>query len=156
MKEIKLSQGKVALVDDDDYAWLSQWNWHYALGYARSNIMQPDGRRQSVFMHRKILEPPDHLVTDHVNRNGLDNRRSNLRSVTHAENMLNCGARKTSSSKYKGVSFRAAAGKWVAQIQFNKKLIFLGFFDSESDAAKCYDVYAVKLHGEFAYTNFTG
>jgi hypothetical protein len=106
-------------------------------------------------MHRQIMNPPDWLLVDHDNHHGLDNRRSNLRQVTHAENQQN--ARKTISkttSRFKGVDFVKATGKWRARIVVNGRRLFLGSFTDELDAARAYDEAAMKYFKEFACLNF--
>ncbi|MGC4378281.1 MazG nucleotide pyrophosphohydrolase domain-containing protein [Fictibacillus sp. Mic-4] len=157
MKEIPLSQGKVALVDDEDFEKLNCFKWHYALGYARRNIRLSNGKRKIIFMHRVIANTPDDMVTDHINGNTLDNRKINLRNVTKIQNTWN--ARKTASAKsnFKGVQYHKRTedifGKWKARIQVNKRTINLGYFHSEIQAALAYNKAAEKYHGEFAVLN---
>jgi len=159
MKTIALSQGKVALVDDRDFEWLNQWKWHalkhghtyYAVRNSRSDYR---GKRTLIAMHREILGlTSDSIETDHANRNGLDNRRENLRKATRLENNRNQKGRKGSSC-YKGVSWKTSSRGWVAQIQVEKKKIHLGSYKKEIEAARAYDRAAIKYFGEFAYLNF--
>jgi len=106
-------------------------------------------------MHQEIIEVPEGMVIDHVNRDGMDNRRANLRAATHSQNMCNRKkAARASYSKYKGVSWRKKTGNWQVRIKFKKKGIHLGTFSSEIDTAKSYDRAARKYHGEFASLNF--
>jgi len=100
MQLILLTQHKYSLVDDKDFDYLNQWKWHYKRGYA---IRYDTKRKKWIFMHRIILTPPDGFETDHINNNPLDNRRSNLRMVTHQQNIMNQKVSKNNTSGYKGV-----------------------------------------------------
>ncbi len=108
-------------------------------------------------MHREIIHPPGHLVVDHINHNGLDNRKANIRPATRSQNNFNrlIVKREDSSSKYKGVSWRKRKMRWHARIHVNGEYKFLGYFKDEIHAAKAYDEAAKKYHGEFAVLNFT-
>jgi len=106
-------------------------------------------------MHREVIHPPDHLFVDHINHNGLDNRKANLRPATCAQNNYNSRHfRKSKSSKYRGVNWNKQRKKWFALINYNKKEKFIGAFKDEKQAAKAYDKAAKKYHGEFASLNF--
>jgi len=108
MREINLTQGKIALVDDGDYDYLMQWKWHADIKsntcYARRTI-RIGKKPKRVYIHRVIMNPPSNMEIDHINHNGLDNRRCNLRICTHQENTFNTNGFKR-KSKYKGVSKR--------------------------------------------------
>ena len=157
LKRIPLTQGKYALVDDEDYGWLIQWKWHihtskntpytyYAVRY------NPKNPKQQISMHRLIMNVTKEQRVDHKNRNGWDNRRSNLRFCTPTENNGNRIANKH-SSKYKGVGWYSRNKRWRARITFNKKQYFLGHFENENEAARAYNKGAVKYFGEFARLN---
>jgi len=152
-KLIPLTQGKFAIVDAADYEWLNQYKWHVKkhkhTSYART---QKNGK--SIRMHRLITSAPPHLFVDHRDLNGLNNRRSNLRLCTRAENIHNQGPRKGGTSKYKGVYLKKLVRKFVAQISINGKKPTIGCFDNEIEAAVAYDIKAMELFGEFAYLNF--
>ena len=158
MKEIKLTQGKFALVDDEDFDELNKFKW-YAQGgansfYARRDISN-NGKRYRILMHRKILGLTNpNIHCDHVNNNGLDNQKSNLRGCTVSENLRNSKPFINSTSKYKGVSFYKRDNKWRAQIMIDGKETHLGYFKDEIEAAKVYDKAAKVHHKEFAYKNF--
>lgn len=158
MKRIPLTQGKIALVDDADYEWLSQWKWSYIeMGYAvrRKTI---DGKKCIFFMHREIMNCPREMVVDHketgVTDYGLNNQRHNLRICTPAQNSRNQIRPRNNTSGYKGISWIARLSKWQAQIRVDGKLIYLGVFFSKIDAAQEYDLAARKYFGEYANTNF--
>jgi len=141
MREIPLSQGKVALVDDEDYEYLSQFRWYAnniaGLSYARRIS------KGCAFMHRMIIEVPKGFVTDHIDGNGLNNQRKNLRIVTVRGNGQN--RHQLKSSKYPGVSWHKKTKKWMASIQINYKRIFLGVHPIEEEAYQAYKKECEKL-----------
>lgn len=156
MKEIPLTQGKVAFVDDDMYDYLMQWKWCYNCGYAVRNeyYRTQNGKRISkmVRMHRVITNAPDGMEVDHRDRIATNNQRSNLRLCTRDQNNINrVFARNTSG--FNGVRWHKRDEKWIAQISFNKKRIHLGSFESPIEAAKSYNLAALEYHGEFAKLN---
>jgi len=161
MEEIRLggkvAGGRVALVDDEDYEYLSQFNWY---AYKKTNsyyamrTAKIDGsKRKGVQMHREILKVPRGFMVDHRNGNGLDNQRHNLRKATCRQNQHNRKPNYNSTSRYKGISLDK--GRWVASLWKNKKRLYIGSFDSEEHAALAYDLWAIDLFGEYARTNFT-
>ena len=106
-------------------------------------------------MHRQILNAPHFLLVDHINRNGLDNRKANLRTATYTQNSRNRQkTNKNTWSKYKGVTFDYRRKKWLARIVVNRKKRHLGSFNNELDAGRAYDRAAGELYGEFAVLNF--
>lgn len=155
MQRIPLSQGKFALVDDADFERLAAFKWHLdAQGYAARNIHLESGARTIITMHRAVIDTPSGTEIDHVNRDGLDNRRANLRICDRSENIRN--RVKTSaptSSIFKGVCWAKSRGKWVAHITVRQQQIHLGVFADECDAALAYNAAAITLHGEFARLN---
>lgn len=154
-KEIPLSKGKVAVIDDCDYHRLSEYEW-YCLDppksktfYAARNL--PGGGMTS--MHRAIMGDPDGKCVDHVDGDGLNNRRENLRVCSHKENIRAQRPQEGRSSQYRGVSWYKRLEKWRAAIKVDGKEIWLGVFREEDEAAEAYDRAALKHFGEFAYTN---
>ena len=159
MKRIPLTQGKFAIVDDDDYKRLIQYNWHTAKGrntYYASRYIKNNGKYTSRIKHQDIINIPSGFETDHKNRKGYDNRRCNLRICTRAQNSQNSKPPKTSkhSSRYKGVSWFKQTKKWRAYIKKQNVFTSLGYYKNEIDAARAYDRKAKELFGEFAWTNF--
>jgi hypothetical protein len=163
MKEIPLTRGKVALVDDEDYEHLSALTWHAYRNqgggwYARSSTLYRKNGGKSIWMHRMILDCPAGKNPDHKDGNGLNNQRSNLREATQAQNMYNMGVRANSKSGFKGVSRYSGkggyTGEWKAVIKHHRKTIYIGKFRDPIDAALAYDTKAAELFGEFARLNF--
>lgn len=157
MKEIKLSQGLVAKVDNDDFEKLSKLNWYASRNrkyYARRHQMI-NGKKSKVYMHREIMGVTEsNIFVDHIDGDGLNNTRANLRVASHSENLANVPKRNGTSSKYRGVNFKKSTGKWQAQIQHNNKLHWVGSFDDEVEAAKAFDKKAHEFFGDFATLNF--
>lgn len=152
---IPLTRGHSAIIDKEDANIISCRKWFAAPGrntfYAHRsgwNGIRPF----TIRMHRLILGAPDGVFVDHINGDGLDNRRSNLRLCSHGQNIRNQSVR-AHSSKYKGVSYNKRLGKWTAHICLDYKLRRLGCFESEEEAAAAYDLAAISVFGEFARTN---
>lgn len=152
MKKIPLTQHKYALVDDEDYELLNRFKWHYANGYARRNWWY-GGKSHMVRMHHFVLPLRDGLMCDHINGNGIDNRKCNLRLVTKSQNMMNRGKQKNNTSGYMGVSLHRTTKKYRAFIKKDRKQIHLGLFETLREAAYAYNEAAKKYHGEFALLN---
>jgi hypothetical protein len=162
MKEIPLTQGKVALVDDEDFDKLSAFKWsatYSASGgrwYALRTLRLTNGKKISQMMHRFImgLDFGDPRQVDHKDRiNTLDNRRSNLRIATRAQNHRNVGKRKDNTSGFKGVFWHKATQKWQANIRVDYRTLHLGLFPTPELAAQAYDAAVIEHHKEFAVTN---
>jgi len=159
MKQIPLTQGMFALVDDDDFEALSKWKWHANKSkgnyYACRNSPRVNKKRTSIKMHRQIMNVPnDGLFIDHINGNGLDNRRENLRLCTNAENTRNSRVSSSNTTGYRGVSLHGPTKKFRARIKSDDGTIYLGHFKTAIDAALAYDFAAKRFHGEFARLNF--
>jgi hypothetical protein len=159
MKKIPLSSGKAfALVDDDDFEWLSKYTWQLivmksGVCYATRNEKFYVGKvrkSRGYSMHREILGLTDgRIQCDHKDENGLNNQRSNLRVATRSQNRIN----KTKKEGFKGVHLVRRTGRYIAQITLNRKCYNLGTFDTKEAAAAAYNNAAIKLHGEFAKLN---
>ena len=160
-RRIRMAQPRYAIVDPEDYERLSKYEWEARRArnspfYAARQALNPStGKYTLIFMHKEIIEVGEGLFADHINHNTFDNRKANLRPATQTQNNRN--RRKfsgPSKSKYKGVYRKKYLKKWVAQIGVDKKVIHLGCFEKEKDAARAYDQAAKKYHKEFASLNF--
>jgi hypothetical protein len=155
---IPLTQEQNAIVDFEDFEWLSQWNWcaqwykSTRSFYAIRGETGADGKWTIVLMHRAILKCGPKEEGDHKNLNTLDNRKENLRKSTKSQNKANCKKYRCNSSGFKGVY--ASGSRWYSVIRKNRGLVRLGSFDTPEQAAHAYDEAAKKLHGEFARLNF--
>lgn len=163
-KEIRLTKGMKTIVDEKDYDFLNQWKWYFALprrnktGYAQRIEWIKDskgkntGKCKGIRLHRLLMNPPMGMQVDHINGNSLDNRRSNLRICTVAENIVNRSHPKNNKSGYKGVH-QDYTGKWEASIGYDHKRFYLGLFVDKKDAARAYNKRAKKLFGKYAKLN---
>ena len=155
-KEIQLTQGKVAIVDDDMFDYLNQWKWHTFKQnrnnfYARRTF-RINNKQKHIIMHRLIIKCEGKII-DHISGNGLDNRACNIRVCNKSQNPINRRININNLSGYKGVSWFKPCQKWRAQIQYKKIVYFLGTYEKRIDAARAYNTAALKYHGEFAHIN---
>ena len=155
MNKLKLSDGQYALIDADLFDELSQYKWCVDQdGYPmRAGKRKKADKFINVKLHRVVNQTPEGMHTDHKNRNILDCRRSNLRTVSHAQNMMNCKPHRRSTSKYKGVGWHKKSACWRVRIQKEGQRVSVGYFQDEIIAAQAYNDAALKYHGEFAYVN---
>lgn len=154
MKEIALGNGGCVIVDDRDYEWLIKHTWtRKADGYALRQY-KIKGRNFQVLMHREIMQTAPGMECDHINHNPLDNRRSNLRNCSSAENGWNSRRHKNSSFIYKGIGYGCTKKTWRMRLCKNYHKMEISGFQNERHAALAYDLWAVDLFGEYAHTNF--
>lgn len=159
---IPLSQGLFSLIDYCDYNSISKYKWcvkksgpDKRLYTYRKIPAIPGKKRTSESIHRLILSPKPGILVDHKDGNGLNNRRSNIRLATTSQNVANSQPWANKKWRYKGVDFRSSrASPWRAQARPGKKVIYLGSYKSEEDAAVAYDSFIISVYGDFAYTNF--
>jgi hypothetical protein len=149
---IPLTKDHWTLVDNEDYATLASWSWYFNNGYAVRDV-RINGVRKSLKMHRVLVAAPDNLEVDHISGDKLDNRRSNLRIVDHAQNMRNVRRHVDNRSGVKGVRWHTKTGMWQARIMVSGKTHYLGYFASVEEAGYAYDAAARELHGTYARTN---
>jgi len=159
MKEIKLRDGVFALVDDDVYESIKDYRWCLFRCFGQKDYacryVWPNGKQIRIFLHRQVL-PHDLPHTDHVDGNGLNNQRANLRPAYCYQNIANSGKRKNNTSGFKGVFLDKRTQKWTAAVKDvnRKSRIHLGVFADRISAALAYDKAARDTYGEFAVTNF--
>lgn len=148
--KVPLTKGFHATIDDKDYGLISAYKWCYSHGYAVSYA--GGGRKGAKFirMHRLINNTPDDLITDHINGDKLDNRRSNLRNANKSLNAANSKIRSDNTSGHRGVRWEKDRNKWVAVIYHQNKKIHLGRFDKLADAVRTYNQKAQEIFGDYA------
>lgn len=154
-KQIKLTQGKYTIVDDEDYEYLSQFSWHYHSGGYVERSVRFGKKKSNIMMHREILNIIDNheKCVDHKNMNKLDNRKENLRIANKSLNSANTRKKANTTSKYKGVYKHTQTGRWVARGTINGKMKHLLITKDEKEAAKAYNEWAKKNFGQFARLN---
>jgi hypothetical protein len=168
MKEIKLTQGKVAFVDDEDFDYLNQWRWQFVFnGYTwYAHRSEYTNGKKTIRMHRLIMNAPKGVFIDHIDHNGLNNQKSNLRVCTRSENSQNrlnkhriqykgVEYKPTSFKRYKNGKTRISLSKkpYYSSIRVKMKKIYLGRFKTSAEAAIAYNNAALKYFGEFAKLN---
>jgi hypothetical protein len=154
MKKIILTQNKIALVDDSDFESINKFKWyaqkHGRTFYARRNSVK-GGKRITIRMHRQLLRLKKNVLCDHINGNGLDNQRKNLRIANYHQNNQNRIG--YGISGFKGVYWHKLLKKWIAQIRINGKKKHLGVFEKKVDAAIAYNLIAKDYFEDFAKLN---
>lgn len=152
-KHVSLTKGAVAIVDDSDFNRLIQMgSWCLSSNGYAVHYTKIDGRRKTLYMHRLIMDAPRSLQVDHIDRDRLNNQRSNLRFATRSQNQANKNIQINNTSAYKGVSWNK--GKWEARIRLNSTRVNLGRFSDPLRAALVYDAASRLFYDEFAGCNF--
>jgi len=155
MKQIKLTKGQFAIVNNQDFDWLNQFKWftQTCRGTHRA-VRKKDGK--TVPMSREIMETNQSIVgffVDHINRNTLDNRRRNLRLATRSQNLANSRTIRSNRTIHKGVTWKKSKNCWEVRIQVNKKMFYPGISKSLKEAINIYNLAAKKYFGKFANLN---
>lgn len=162
LTQIPLNDEFMVLVDDADYERIAAHKWRILrsgnASYARrtETVGTVNGRRirREIYMHREVMGAPPEKQVDHIDGNGLNNKRSNLRLATEQQNKCNRPLQRNNTSGFKGVHLEARTGRWGARIKHRGSVRRLGVFDDPEDAARAYDEAARRLHGKFARLNF--
>ena len=153
---IELPSGQRVIVDASDAEMLSHWKWNLgSAGYAQTSF-HSRGFSTTSYMHRMLALPSPGEEVDHINGDLLDNRRSNLRACSRAENQRNRSCQRNNTSGFKGVRWDSRRGRWRAQLNYFGRQLHLGCFDDPVEAARAYDREARRRHGRFARLNFPG
>ena len=159
MKKIKLTQGKFAIINNEDFDRVSQFNWQYdggENGYAKRSIrigLRKENRKWKEYLHRYITGCPQEFCVDHINGDKLDCRRNNLRICNMSQNLGNSNINKLNTSGFKGVTWLNKNKKWMAQINFKNKHFYLGSFTNRLEAGKTYNVAATRFFGNYSKLN---
>ena len=152
---VPLTKGFHSIIDASDMHLVDGYNWHVIANpktgtmYA-ARTCRASGRERKVWMHRVVARSSGDFEVDHKNRDGLDNRRDNLRVATPSQNMCNRRLQRNNNSGIRGVSYEKKRGKWSARISFNGKKKNLGYYDTADQAGEAYAAAAKELHGEFS------
>ena len=152
VRYVPLTRGLFATVEAADYERASRYKWCALDGGGKQYACRTE-RGRTILMHRFLLDPPRGMVVDHIDGNGLNNRRGNLRICTQRQNTRNSRPR-GQASRYKGVRWDKSRQRWLTAIYDGNRHIHIGRFDDEAEAARAYDRKAVELFGEYAYLNF--
>lgn len=155
MKELIVDK-QIVQIDDEDFDLVSKYKWRLSKGKYTYYVIthnKVDNKDTTLYLHRLVFGNSDKNSIDHIDGNGLNNQKNNLRICTYTQNNRNRNSCINSSSKYKGVSWYKKSCKWRASIQVNKKMIHIGYYNSEEDAAEMYNLHAIKYFKEFAKLN---
>lgn len=149
MKQLPLKDGKVALIDDEDFEWANQWKWSLR---SRGYVNRTSGKK-TIWLHREIMKTPQGFDTDHINGDKLDNRKLNLRICTHSQNLMNQKLNSKNTSGFRGIVWKPKRKKWQVQIKKNQKIYHGGYFKNKLEAVRVYNIKVKELFGEFARLN---
>jgi len=151
--QIPISRGYFVTIDKEDHERVTQWKWTALPAprtvYARRNVLGPNGKQKSLYLHRFIMQAQDGCDVDHIDGNGLNCTKANMRICSRAQNAQNQKKRRDNSSGLKGASWQKNAKKWQANITFEKRQYWLGLFDTKEEAHAAYLAAAKLLHKEF-------
>ena len=152
--QIPLTQGMVALIDDEDFGQVSQFKWCASKRINGRFYARRKANHKFIYLHRFLMDAPHDMEVDHIDGDGLNCQRYNMRQATHANNLKNRRRHSNNTSGSKGVSFKVSAGKYISGILANGVHHYLGLYSDPVEAARAYDAAARKLHGDFATLNF--
>jgi hypothetical protein len=152
-KEIDLTKGLKALVDDEDFERLSVYKWYAHSGYAYRRVTTAPKKNKLIGMHRVIINANEGEYIDHIDGDKLNNQKNNLRLCSYAQNNYNQNLPKRNITGFKGITQHPDTKRWRATIMHNYKIKHLGYFKEKLDAVKAYDKAALELFGDFAKTN---
>lgn len=156
MKEVLLTKGLKALVDDEDFQKVNAFKWCASkccnMWYAMRGETR-NGKRRTIYMHRFIMNALPNTEIDHRDNNTMNNQKSNLRFCTRSQNLMNARIRSDNVSGYKGVIWIKRSRKWMAYMRRNGHMKYIGLFNSAADAARAYDSQAIDFNEIFAKTN---
>ena len=158
-RRIKLTRGQYAIVDPEDFEQLNQYKWnctHYGYAMRAVSVGSGKGKKQAaVYMHAAVCPAPKGMITDHINRNPLDNRKANLRPATQKQNVWNRKfAKEGGRSRHNGIRWDKNRQKWQVRLTIDGRRESFGYYADEAEAAKAYDRVARQYRGEFAVLNF--
>lgn len=150
---IALSSGDLLLFDEVDRAFVERYRWYADRGhstlYAKTNVLGENGRRTTAYLHRLLLSAPKGLVVDHINHNGLDNRRGNLRLGTQGQNLANLQSLARNTSGARGVAWDKSINRWRARINIGGRQHFLGTYKEFDEAREAYNRAAIAAWGKW-------